>query len=582
MNQIRLFFVLLLLAVPSRHAFAFDATRFEAAIADEVARAQRAERAAGMSVGAVNARGASWLKSYGTRDRKTRAPMRNATPYQVGDFSKVLTVMAVLKLASAGRLNLDAPVALYLPTFAPSSRFENLPAIRVRDLLTHHSGLPGATWHGMFHAEGVPQDGVVNADQLYLAQPTRQIYAYSNVGFEVAGLVVAAVSGMPYTQYVESEIFAPLGLKESGYELPADAAHGHRKAEQLPRLLARDAAALGAFMSAADLLSLMAALLDEKVLAAKLNISPDFRAQMFAPQNADVALDLDNKTGLAWQLTNTGRHRVARVARMNIGVPGFRGLVLFAPDERFAALVLANSSGSGESISDLARHVFDEQIREEKGLEPPDFSEEVPAEVPWPEQAKPALMAPHYATALGLVSFSSEGAGRFTMEFLGFNLRATQRSDGWYQLRYRLLGFVPLSFGIFNKVLVAPAQLGNQQVLLAYFQGGRFLFGQALNASAPDSATKALLGRYRLLNPDGLTAQAKVSTVELTERNGMLLATYRIPTGLISFDASIPLQPLGEGRFVVPGLGSNMGDVLRLTPGEKPGFVFSGYRFARE
>jgi CubicO group peptidase (beta-lactamase class C family) len=575
-------FVFLLLLVISATAQAFDPDAFGKSVNEKIDRVQRAERAAGMSVAVLDARGGKWLRSLGQRDRDAALPMLNATPYQVGDFSKVLTTLAVLQLTAQGRIALDEPVARYLPAFAPTSRYEALPPVRVRDLLTHHSGLPSATWHGMFQEPGAAPSGALEVSALHLAQPTRQIYSYSNVGFEVAGAVVAAVSGVPLTQWVEAQIFKPLDLAHSSYSVPSDGARGHRKAKRLPQLIARDTAALGAWMSASDVLKLLQTLLDPASLENKLGIPPALRDEMLRVQNADVAFDLDNRTGLAWQLTNTGRHRVASIARMNIGVPGFRGVVLLAPKEGLAAFVLANASGSGESMTELAQQIFDELVRVERGLDPPDYSERVPERVQWPKVARADKMSPRYATALGLVRFDAADEDHYVMDFLGYKLHATKREDGWYQLRYRLLGFMPLSLGIFNKVLVAPAQINGESVLLAYFEGGRFLFGQALPATELPARAKALLGRYTLLNSDGLSTELKIDKVRLSERDGLLLVNYKIPAGLIDFEATVPLLPLPDGNWVVPGLGSNMGDVLTLLPRDgAPAWQFSGYQFRR-
>jgi hypothetical protein len=281
-------------------------------------------------------------------------------------------------------------------------------------------------------------------------------------------------------------------------------------------------------------------------------------------------------------LTNTGRHQAKRVARMNSGVPGFRGIVLLAPDEGVGAFVLANSSGAGEKVFDLGRRALDELIEARTGTEPPDYSDRVPDQVDWPAQATATTLKPMYATALGLVNFAPTDE-HFVMRFLGYELHATKRKDGWYQLRYRLLGFMPLSLGIFNKVLVAPARFGDEDVLLAWFQGGRFLFGEALAPAPLDAASRAMLGRYRLVNPDGLAEELKVGDVDLAERDGVMVASYTIPGTLIDFDASVPLKPLGDGRWFVPGLGSNMGDVLEALPAESgAAWRFSGYRFARQ
>ena len=94
-----------------------------------------------------------WQKGYGFADLAKKSPATPATAYRIASLSKLFTATAILQLRDAGRLQLDDPVAKWLPEFRPAAKFPDAPVITIRHLLTHTSGLPrelsGAYWNDM-------------------------------------------------------------------------------------------------------------------------------------------------------------------------------------------------------------------------------------------------------------------------------------------------------------------------------------------------------------------------------------------------------------------------------------------------
>jgi uncharacterized protein YbbC (DUF1343 family)/CubicO group peptidase (beta-lactamase class C family) len=138
--------------------------------------------------------------------------MTEDTVFDIASLSKVVaTLPAVMLLVERGRLRLEAPVRDYLPEFGNGE-------ITLKQLLTHTSGLPPGlpkvngthTWRG--YGEGLrralecrPEPG-----------PGRG-FRYSDVNFILLGEIVQRVSGRSLKAFVEGEIFAPLGMTDSGY-----------------------------------------------------------------------------------------------------------------------------------------------------------------------------------------------------------------------------------------------------------------------------------------------------------------------------------------------------------------------------
>jgi len=175
------------------------------------------------------------VKTMGVRDRESNAPVTPDTVFRIASMTKSFTALAILKLRDEGKLSLDDPVSKWIPQFA---RMEyptrDTAPVRVRQLLTHSAGFPEDNPWG-------DQQLAVSEDQLTawlekglpFSTPPGTAYEYSNYGFGLLGRIVSNASGMPYRDYLEKQILAPLGMTHSTLEpssVPADVrAKGYRK-----------------------------------------------------------------------------------------------------------------------------------------------------------------------------------------------------------------------------------------------------------------------------------------------------------------------------------------------------------------
>jgi CubicO group peptidase (beta-lactamase class C family) len=134
--------------------------------------------------------------------------------YGIGSVSKMYTTAAVMKLVEAGKVKLDSPVTAYLKDFKMAdSRYTK---ITVRMLLNHSSGLMGTSSTNAFLFNDDDQQAT---DELLERLSTQKLKAapgafsaYCNDGFTLAQLVVEAVSGKDFMDYVRSALLTPVGL----------------------------------------------------------------------------------------------------------------------------------------------------------------------------------------------------------------------------------------------------------------------------------------------------------------------------------------------------------------------------------
>lgn len=163
------------------------------------------------------------------------------TPFFIGSLTKSITAMAVMQLVEAGKVELDAPVQNYLPWFrtldAQASKL-----ITVRHLLNQTSGLPEKQGEQVLADFDDRHDAnerqVRSLAKVKTIHPAGSKVEYCNLNYNILGLIIEAVSGELYEDYIQRHIFNPLGMCHS-YTTKAEArkkglAMGYRHWFSLP------------------------------------------------------------------------------------------------------------------------------------------------------------------------------------------------------------------------------------------------------------------------------------------------------------------------------------------------------------
>jgi CubicO group peptidase (beta-lactamase class C family) len=181
-----------------------------------------------------------FAKGYGWADVEKKHPVvADATLFRPGSISKLFTWTAVMQLAEKGKLDLDRDVNAYLDFKIPEAFGK---PITLKNLLTHTPGFEEVI-KDLFVDVSKP----VNLGQYLKTHIPLRIYppgtvsAYSNYGAALAGYIVERVSGRPFNQYVDENIFKPLGMTHSSMEQPlpksldAQMSKGYRSASDGPK-----------------------------------------------------------------------------------------------------------------------------------------------------------------------------------------------------------------------------------------------------------------------------------------------------------------------------------------------------------
>ncbi|QKE85949.1 serine hydrolase [Arthrobacter sp. NEB 688] len=170
--------------------------------------------------GAVVARHASgwasrWKDATTELPREQWEPMRGDTVFDLASVSKLFTSLATVQLIEDGTVDLEAPVARYLPEFGVNGKQD----VTVRMLLTHTSGF--TSWLPLWSKyPDVPSRIKAVMDQPPTNAPG-STYLYSDLNLITLGVMVERLTGKPLDRVVHDRITAPLGMRDTGYN-PTD------------------------------------------------------------------------------------------------------------------------------------------------------------------------------------------------------------------------------------------------------------------------------------------------------------------------------------------------------------------------
>lgn len=171
--------------------------------------------------------------SGGYADIEKKIPATTKSMFRIASMSKSFTSLAILKLRDEGKLKLDDPVYLYIPEMKGQKLSKDAPEITIRQLLTHSAGFPEDNpWGDRQLADTDAELIVMIKKGISFSNAPGIAYEYSNMGFAMQGYIIKKVTGTPYSEYIEKNIWKPLGMTQAQWEyskVPAgELAHGYR------------------------------------------------------------------------------------------------------------------------------------------------------------------------------------------------------------------------------------------------------------------------------------------------------------------------------------------------------------------
>jgi CubicO group peptidase (beta-lactamase class C family) len=304
-------------------------------------------------------------RAYGQRDVEADLPVTPATQFVICSITKSFTATAMALLHNEGRLDWTKPVRDYMPEFRLHDSVAT-DRVTVRDLLSHHSGLPRHDWVH-FAGDRAPAEMLAPMRHLEPSRDIRSTWQYSNLGYNVAGLLIERISGQSFEAFIRARLTDRLDMKVGfsleELEAEANAARPYMMHEdtRLPamRLPIRTTAAGAINTSVEDLANWLRLHLGkgefsgERLLPAAL-VGELHAARVYISQPGEAEFG-EGHYGLGFQCNS---YRGDRLVRHGGGWPGWGTEMAMLPDHGIGVAVFTNRSQS-EVTSALTWYILD-------------------------------------------------------------------------------------------------------------------------------------------------------------------------------------------------------------------------------
>jgi D-alanyl-D-alanine carboxypeptidase len=362
-------------AADARSAAATQPTALDRALDKYVQEKMRSDHIVGLSLAVMKDGQVIKVKGYGFANIETHTPATPNTAYKIASISKQFLASAIMLLVAEGKVSLDDPVSKYLPDVPESWK-----AMKVRHVLNHTSGLPPQ--RDKDDPPGFePYKSDSDIDTIRRAYPVPlgaapgDQWHYSNLGYFVVGEIITQASGQPWSDFIASRIFSPVGMTATRTTSTTDIIPNRSAGYEIKdgKLInAENWIALrpsGAFFTTVlDMAKWDVALYTDKV------ISSSMRDQMWALTTLTDGTSV--QYGLGWF---TGHWNNGLWVSHSGGTPGFVSEFERFVDARLSVIVLMNTT-SGSAVR-MARHIallYDPKLK----LRPiPDDAPEVTAQL---------------------------------------------------------------------------------------------------------------------------------------------------------------------------------------------------------
>lgn len=174
----------------------------------------------GLSLSVVNGSEIGY-KNWGYDKIADKTPVTENTAFRIGSLSKSFTALTIFLLQEEGKLSIEDSVSDYLSWWNVTWQGESYDT-KIWQLLNHCSGIPNSTMmkSPIGTDNSLKEQNARIAENLELTYEPSTAFEYCNLGYDILAYITETVSGITFEEYVEQEILSPLGMNNSGYDIP--------------------------------------------------------------------------------------------------------------------------------------------------------------------------------------------------------------------------------------------------------------------------------------------------------------------------------------------------------------------------
>ena len=350
---------------------------------DAVVSSTYSSKEPGISVLVAKDRKAIYSKAFGKSNLELNTPLETNSVFQIGSITKQFTAISILMLEEQGKLSVEDKIGKYIPEYAEIGK-----DITIHHLLNHTSGIKNRTPVGdkgfISKTNMSPTELIAYFKDEPLEFKPGERFKYSNAGYILLGRIIEIVSGQPYSDFIEQNIFDKIGMKNSscgdmkqvipnltkGYIIEQN---DFVKSDYINLSLAYSAGAI--LSTTEDLLKWQNALLSNTLL----------KASSIKQAMTPTLLNSGKRVpyGYGFRFSKLGNSPV--IAHTG-STKGFTSIALFLPKEKLYITALTNCNcknvnNVAKQVAELFVNLPDDKITEVENNQPERKSIDVPSEI---------------------------------------------------------------------------------------------------------------------------------------------------------------------------------------------------------
>lgn len=366
---------------------------------------------------------------------KKLAPKEDSL-FMIGSNTKVLTSLGLFRLIEDGKLSLDDPITKFIPEFSVKSRMGEYD-VTVENLLMHRGGIQCDLYPYIVGKAHTYTDIIPALTQTYRTSVPGTMFAYSNLGYTLLGIVMERCGGKPYAQFLQDELFAPLGMEVyfcREDDLPAEVAD--RVAHSFDKKGKRTKDVLGTLIPAgSNTYTTIPSLV--KIGQLLMNDGRCGDVQLYKPETIQLMKtlkirdELDNVVvcggyGLLHHALSLD-YETGRMLGHGGDTMNHHSVFNFLPDEKIGFIAFANFENAPRLEREIEVGMFNEYLKEE-GFRKKEKKEEL-------VQFEAKDYTGKYDSALGIIEFKPNSKGELTTKIGKIPAVLQLDSEGWLNVK---------------------------------------------------------------------------------------------------------------------------------------------------
>jgi CubicO group peptidase (beta-lactamase class C family) len=537
----------------------------------------------GASVAVVDNGRMAFHKGYGFSDKARNIQTSVNTVFGIGSITKTFTALAIMKLHDDGKIDLDKPASFYLPDLKIKSIAESGDILKIKNLLSHTSGLAdgvmmldsGCKGSHDFH------DIIADMNQEVVVHKTNWKWSYCNLGFDLLGCVIERVTGMKYEDYMRINFLEKMDMAHSGFDYhPQDTLYSKGylgKNKETAEKFIGDAPAGRIFSNVEDMGHFMLMILNHGMYNGKQIISKQSLMAMETSHITDVVLP-GTTYGYAMFIEKM-RYKEDSLIGEGVGHGGdtyvFHATCFMFPKSNMGIVILANSQQGSSFCNTALLRIFATWQKRVKGIklhpQEPVAADSVKNKSKWVGAAE---IPGNYSTEDQTLIIKRVNDNKLMLVQDKQHIVLKKQKDDRYTVTLRLLGFIPIPL---KDVFMGFEKIGgNTYMTQTNGKNGKANYVSVKQIATPvPDAWKKTAGKYKVLNP--CMGNFYGTPEKIVIKDDKILMTLRMDkkeTETCYFSA------INDTFAALDGIDRPSGAVMKLLPNGH--IYFSGYEMVKE